>query len=227
MDVFLVPTGRDRHALYFESLSGPPVARGMARRTISTWAVDVFRRALAEGEAARKAAGSPAAPRHGRIRRAITTRLAEAVAEQRLLWHLRTRTAARLIHPDDLPEAQALGMARALLEEDARRHRMWMVIDAALAVACLPVALVPGPNVLGYYFVFRAVGHLFAMRGARRGLRGIVWLCRPAPHLTSLRAALALPPDERARRVATIGGALGLDRLVAFIEDTVPSGVRS
>ena len=33
------------------------------------------------------------------------------------------------------------------------------------------LALVPGPNVLAYYFAFRVVGHWLSMRGARQGLR--------------------------------------------------------
>ena len=28
--------------------------------------------------------------------------------------------------------------------------------------------LVPGPNVIAYYFAFRMVGHYFSLRGARK-----------------------------------------------------------
>ena len=33
----------------------------------------------------------------------------------------------------------------------------------------MPVALVPGPNVLGYLFTFTVVGHFLAWRGAVQG----------------------------------------------------------
>ena len=41
--------------------------------------------------------------------------------------------------------------------------------------------LVPGPNVISWYFAFRAVGHFFAFRGAKKGLSSVVWACSPSP----------------------------------------------
>jgi hypothetical protein len=220
MDVFLVPVGVDRHDLYCEPPSALPGEPAAGRPTLWTRAVDVFRRVLAEGEEEQRRNTTSSGPARGRLRRAITTRLAEAVAEQRLLWHLRHETGAGLVHPDDLSESRAIELARGRLAADFARHRLWCGIDTLLAVASIPVALLPGPNVIGYYFVFRAVGHLFSMRGARHGLNDVVWRCRPTPHLTALRAALTCDGADRARQVEEVARALGLDRLDEFVNDT-------
>jgi hypothetical protein len=78
MDVFLVPAGGDRYALYCE-VSAPLPDVAAPPRTIRGRRVDVFRRALAEGEAARRHR-TTSDTRAGRVRAAVTRRLAEAVA---------------------------------------------------------------------------------------------------------------------------------------------------
>ena len=45
-----------------------------------------------EGEDERRRAAASQPPAHGRVRRAITARLADVVASQRLLWALRHTT---------------------------------------------------------------------------------------------------------------------------------------
>ena len=179
---------------------------------------DFFHRALAEGEAARHETAPAPATGMARIRRAVTRRLAETVAEQRLLWHLRRETAARFLHPDDLPAAEAIEIRRRVLQTDRDRHRRWCVIDGAIALASAPLTIVPGPNLPAYYFVFRTVAHYLAMKGAQQGLGIVAWTNVGSPHLTALRSALPLDPVSRARRVDEIAAALGLDRLAPFVE---------
>jgi hypothetical protein len=215
MDVYLVPTSQTRHELYCEISA--PVSTDEAP-TSSLWgrATDVFRRALAEGERA-ETQPSDREP-HGWLRRTVTRRLAGAVAEQRLLWHLRRQTAVRLVHPDSLTPDRALETSRALLVGDRDKHRRWCVIDGLITLASAPVALVPGPNLLAYYFLFRSVGHFLSMRGAEQGLRRVVWDGVASPHLTGVRDALRLDPAARARRIDEIASALELHRLRAFVE---------
>jgi len=224
MDVFLVPVGVDRHELYCEhaDLDLPPGTPDGSTRSIRQRLTETFRRALHEGdEERRRRAGDPQAaaplPR-GRVRRWITTRLAEAIAEQRLLWHLRREPQVHLFYPDDLPESRAHELARASLQSDLEKHRLWAIIDASLAILCAPVALLPGPNLPAYYFVFRAVGHFLAMRGAQHGLKRVAWDARPSAPLSNVRAALSVDPDARTARVAEVGASLGLDHLTAFVE---------
>jgi hypothetical protein len=227
MNVFLVPMGGDHYELYCEPVQAAPpddVSQGSrlwrAPRRWWAWAVGVFRRAVAEGEAERDQpaeAGAEAVPR-SKIRRTITRKLAEAVAEQRLLWHLRKETAARLYHPDVLAGDTALQMARAEIKRDHDKHRLWCVIDALLTIASAPIALLPGPNVLAYYFIFRTVGHYLSMAGARQGLDRVDWQLQPSAELTALGQALPCETDDRTARIDAIASALGLDRLTAFVE---------
>ncbi|MFI5177226.1 MAG: hypothetical protein ACHQO8_01595 [Vicinamibacterales bacterium] len=221
MDVFLVPVGPDDHALYCEPAAVEPTpAEDPGPRSIWRRATDTFRRAVKEGEEERHRPAAQHPPARGRMRRWITKRLAEAVAEQRLLWHLRTEADADLVHPDDLPETRARDLTRASLRSDLDKHRLWCVIDAALAIASAPLTIIPGPNLPAYYFVFRAVGHFLSIRGAQHGLTGVVWRYRPSAPLTSLRTLTGLDDEARAARVDDVGAALGLEHLARLVEGT-------
>ena len=56
--------------------------------------------------------------------------VAESIAEQRLLWHLRRQTDACLFYPDDIDEARATGVLRSQLKTDFEKHRFWLTIDS-------------------------------------------------------------------------------------------------
>ena len=220
MDVFLVPLGA-RTELYCETPAdlqigddedAPPA--GWMRRQVTR-----FRQMLAEAEEERRRRERGEASEKTGLWRKLIGKVAEAVAEQRLLWQLRHATAARLIHPDDLDAARAIDIARTHFTADYGKHRRWLVIDGLLAAILGPgLFFVPGPNVIAYYFVFRAVGHFFSMRGARRGLEGVAWQPEPSSHLSDVRAALGLPGDARRARLDQIAHALGLEHFAAFAE---------
>jgi len=216
MIVYLVPTGGPRYELYCE-VAAPVQTTGTRSTGLVGRLVDGFTRALAEGEAEREGNADPDAPNRGRLRRFVTRKLAEAVAEQRLLWHLRTETAVVLSHPDDISGDNALELARAEFKSDRDRHRRWAIINAVLMVASTPIALVPGPNLFAYYFIFRLVGHFLSMRGAQQGLDRIAWTTQGSADLTALRSAFGLGTDERDARFEEIAQALGLNRFCAFI----------
>jgi len=220
MNVYLVPSGPNRHELYCELPSA--ATDGERRPATSLWhrMSDVFHRMLAEGERAR-AAPDEESQASGRIRRFIGRKLAEAVAEQRLLWHLRRETHVPLVHPDDRSPSAALQEARRLLTVDRDKHLRWVLIDGVLILLSAPVALLPGPNVLAYYFIFRTVGHFLSMRGAQQGLSGIAWDPQSSAALSDLRTTLALDRDARRLRVDAIAMALGLEGLSRFVDEMV------
>jgi hypothetical protein len=216
MNVYLVPAAAGRHELYCEVASSASEAEG-GTGSFRERLVNRFHRMVAEGEAAIHGQ-SPDAPERGRLRRFITRRIAEAVAEQRLLWHLRHETEVCLVHPDDLTAATAVAAGKALVGADYAKHRRWCIVDSLIVAITGPLFFfVPGPNVVSWYFAFRALGHFFAMRGARQGLRFATWTTEPSADLTALRAALVLDHETRARRVDEIAAALGLDRLAWFV----------
>ena len=96
--------------------------------------------------------------------------LAERVAEQRLLWFLRSERAVTAHHPDDMPADDAERWVRSELRRDSLRHLVWMFVDGGIYLASLPLTPIPGPNVLSLYFSFRAIGHFLSWLGARHGL---------------------------------------------------------
>jgi hypothetical protein len=224
MDVFVVPVAPGRHELYCE-MDDEPVAADARREGFAARLVRRFHQTMADAEHARE---RPAGADHGgwtrRFGRWILGHVAEAVAEQRLLWHLRRQADATLVYPDELAETAARDLLRRTLARDRDRHRFWLVVDAALAAITGPLFFfVPGPNLVAYYFVFRAVGHLFAWRGARRGLGAVRWGAAGSAELTALGAALGLPSGERAVRVRALADRLRLQHHAAFVDKVAPA----
>jgi len=230
MDVYLVPVGSDRHELYCEVPDEPQEGedgqakeppRGLFQRLRAQ-----FNAMLAEAERERRqerAGGDPTPDRQGWLARvkARTMRwVAESIAEQRLLWHLRRQTHACLFYPDDIDEAQAMRELKAQLKRDFDKHRFWLTINALLFVASGLFFFVPGPNIIAYYFAFRLVGHFLSMRGARCGLSGVEWRAEPSVPLADLRRAIALEPAAREQRVKDVAVRLRLEHLASFFART-------
>jgi hypothetical protein len=221
MDVYLVPVGTDRHELYCEVADEPDAdasqepPRGFFRRLRAK-----FNEMLEEAERERRQARATAV-QGGWLNRAkarLMRWVAESIAEQRLLWHLRRQTEACLYYPDDLAEQQALAALRASLTRDFDKHRFWLIIDSLCFIASGLLVLVPGPNVLAYYFAFRLVGHYFSLRGARQGLTYITWRAEKSAPLAELRRAIGLEPAVRERRVHEVASCLRLEHLASFFE---------
>jgi hypothetical protein len=220
MDVYLVPVGPDRYELYCEVPDEPVVdepapGRGFVRRMAAR-----FREMLAEAERERRHGRAAGVERGwaGRMKARTLRWVVESIAEQRLLWHLRRQTSACLHYPDDLDESGAAALLRNQLRRDYDKHRFWLVIDSLLFVVSGALMLVPGPNVLAYYFAFRMVGHFFSLRGARRGLHVVDWRHERSEPLADLRRALSLAPEVRERRVHDVAVKLRLEHLASFFE---------
>jgi hypothetical protein len=225
MDVFLVPVAPDRYELYCEepdepepaaSAGAPPA--GLFRRLILG-----FREQLAEAERARRQGPQPGDARRSFLGRAKARTLrwvAESIAEQRLLWQLRGKDAVLLVYPDDLTEAQARQLLKRSLQRDWERHRFWLVVDSLGAVGSALLILLPGPNFIGYYFLFRIVGHFFSLRGARQGLIRVTWTVDASAPLAVLRTMIDVAPDARAERVRDVASTLKLEHLASFFQRT-------
>jgi hypothetical protein len=222
MDVYLVPLSAERYELYCEVPDEPNEPGADPPQGVLQRVRQRLRQILAEAERERRE-GRRDPPEGGWIAR-IEARamcwIAESLAEQRLLWHLRGQTEARLFYPDDVDEASAVSLLRKRLQRDYDRHRFWLMVDALVFIASGVLVLLPGPNVLAYYFAFRLVGHYLSLRGARQGLNVITWRSEKSPPLAELRHAIALDPELRARRVSDVAGQLHLEHLVSFFERT-------
>jgi hypothetical protein len=208
MDVYLLPVGPSRYELYCEVADEAgeavdPATHGVVRRLVHR-----FQQMIKEAEGARREGPPTHAGWSGRARARALRWVAESIAEQRLLWHLRSQDRARLFHPDDLDRHDAERLLRIQLTRDVEKHRFWLVIDLAGFIVSGLLALIPGPNLVAYYFAFRLVGHYLSMRGARRGLHVVSWSYEASQPLTELRHALALEPSARAFRVRAVADTL-------------------
>jgi hypothetical protein len=225
MDVFLVPVAADRYELYCEEPDEPQVpaeagapAPGFFRRMVLR-----VREQLAEAEHLRRHGPQPGAARPSLIARvkARTLRwVAESIAEQRLLWQLRGKPTVRLVYPDDVLESQARELLKRLLRRDWERHRFWLAVDGLGAVGSALLILLPGPNFIGYYFVFRVVGHYFSLGGARQGLKVVTWTVEASGPLARLRTMIGEAPEDRADRVRDVASALRLEHFASFFQRT-------
>jgi hypothetical protein len=226
--VYLVPIGSGRFELYTEppedtaSAAPMPAQGGFLQRTRHRLH-ERWRRAA---HPAAHSSGDGHA-RFGRIARArdwLVRRITESIAEQRVLWSLRGVAAAAFVYPSNLSDASAVAAREALLAQARRHHGRWLVANIVGVALTAVLVLLPGPNVIGYYFAFRVVGHYLSWRGARQGLERIAWRGSAEPVLGELGALADLPRDERAERVASLAAALGLPQLAVFFDRVaVPS----
>lgn len=219
MDVYLVPVGPTRFECYYEAAEqdepdDPVDGRGFFARMRAR-----FNQQLRDAEQARhqKAIEEPTTVL-GRLQKRSMRWIAERIAEQRLLWRLRHADAATLQVPADLPAVEADAILRANFKWDAEHHRNRMFLHAVILIAVAPVALVPGPNVLGYLFTFTVVGHFLAWRGAVRALGHITWTMQPNPALADLRQAFSLAAAERRRVIAEVAHRLHMPKMARFVE---------
>ncbi|HKY22715.1 MAG TPA: hypothetical protein VJM31_15995 [Vicinamibacterales bacterium] len=223
MDVYFLPVGPDRYELYCDEAGDPEDLVGDVQPTGRLAAMyQSFKQALARVEEERLSGEKQAheGPRTWteRMKDRSLRWLAEKIAEQRLLWRLRKESELALHFADDMSEEVAVARARSELQREADRHSKWIVIDGILFAASGAFFLVPGPNVVAYYFGFRLVGHFLSRRGAVHALKDIRWSSCPSAHLTRLRRAMALAGLEREREVHQVASELHLPHLAKFFE---------
>lgn len=218
LDVYLVPIARDRYECYYEATDvEEPVAEGgagffarMRRR---------FNEQLREAEEARhqKAIEEPKSFL-GRMHKRTLRWIAERMAEQRLLWHLRTAQAATLHASADLLPADAEWLMRQAMKRDADFHRNRLIPHTLLLILAGAVAVIPGPNILGYLFTFTVVGHFLAWRGAVNALHRVCWTVVPNPAITDLRHAFSLEREARHRLIREVARRLQMPKMALFVE---------
>lgn len=222
MDVYLIPTARaGRYELYYESAEddvvGAVEGEGLLARIKRS-----FAEMLADAEEwrrRRREARPEPATLLQRLRRRIMGFVVERIAEQRLLWHLRRASQVCACIPSDLSEREAHRIIRGMLEFDVQRHFKWLLIDTALLVPAAFLTVIPGPNIVGLYFLFQVVSHYLSWTGARCGLALMPWRVSASADLAELRGALSLAPPQRQQRFAELASRLRLEHLAAFLED--------
>jgi len=229
MEVFLVPVAAARYELYCEVADEPDAETAEPPQGFIKRMMHRFRETIAEAERERHHGRKDDEPEGWmtRVKRRTLGWVAESMAEQRLLWQLRRQEAATFFYPDDIPEAAAVAERTRQLRADFDKHRFWLIIDSLGFIASGVLVLVPGPNVLAYYFAFRIVGHYLSLRGARKGLTETAWQNESSAPLSELRRTLELGPDVREPQVRDIADKLRLEHLASFFKRMVESGAGS
>ena len=232
MEVYLVPIGRGRFELYCEpgeESHGPHAgsgASGLWHRLLHRFAAVVAAVEREHGEHAHPPHPDPHqhASLWHRIRGRFMRWLAERIAEQRLLWRLGTQRKVTVYFPASLLAEQVHETIRGMLGADRRRHLGWLAIDSIGGLLSLALVPLPGPNLPGYYFSFRIVGHLLSIRGAYHGLRAVRWDTAASRELEELLEAADGPEETREAVVEAVAQRLGLPRLVPFYRRTAADG---
>ena len=215
MIIHLVPVGRTRYELYAEPPDELEPAPSAQAGFLQRWSHTIHVRWHELVDIARH--GNEAG-RLARWRDRIVCELAEHIAEQRTLWTLRGRPNATLLFPSTLDESAGKALLNELLAAGRRHHGWWVIIEVLLVIASAVFAIVPGPNLIAYYFLFRLVGHLQSWRGARDGMDRVQWTLEPNQSLTELAALVDVPRAARASRVEAIAARLNVPRLSAFFD---------
>ena len=222
MEVFLVPARGTAYELYYEPpdhASAPPGRTGRLFQRVQQLLLPVPR--VAQSQPSHAGEVTDTASWTDRARAAAGRRLAEWLAEQRLLWALRHQREATFVFPDDLGGERAHAVVNDILRRDRERHRVWLIVDGIATAVFGPLLFfLPGPNLVSWYFAAKTVGHWLAFQGARRGGERVRWSSRSSRSLAAVREALALRPAERQRRLSELGAELRLAHLAVFLQRT-------
>jgi hypothetical protein len=225
MDVYFVPIAADRFEAYYEAPDDDEPAESAEGLGFFGRLRTRFQAQLKEAEQARHQV-APEEPKTflGRMQARSLRWIAERIAEQRLLWRLRTAGAATLHVASDMDPRAAEQLMRGAMKRDADRHLRLLAVHSVALILSAPVALIPGPNVLGYLFTFTVVGHFLSWRGARRGASLVPWQVVPSTDLAELRHAFAMGAADRHRVIHDVAVRLHLPKLARFVERMAAAG---
>ena len=135
--------------------------------------------------------------------------------DEALLQVLRQAPTLEVIYPSAFAEKQARYEWNRYLGKRWREHLLTFAWDLLVLPLVGLLMVVPGPNVIGYWFVYRILTHLLAMRGVARVRAGWVpTVFLPAPELNSTLMASSETTEPEVERVAQ---ALGLNYLSLYL----------
>ena len=93
--------------------------------------------------------------------------------DETFLVRLRSATSVEIAHDLESHGHAAKAWAR-YLKSRQRRHAMWFAFNVAVAPFTIVLAPLPGPNLIGYWFAYRAVHHGLIVVGLWRVRAGQV-----------------------------------------------------
>jgi len=136
--------------------------------------------------------------------------------DESMLVRLRSARRIELHHPASRHSAEVAVLWRDYLNHRWWRHLLWLSVNSVVAPFTLLLAPLPGPNVIGYWFTYRAIHHALVVWGIRRVRRGRIPIdFHPR---TSLDRPIERDDQGSARHAALDGAATQLDEHVAWSE---------
>jgi hypothetical protein len=93
---------------------------------------------------------------------------ARMYSDETMLARLRHAATIEIVHPSEISTETARAVWNDYLARRQRRHWPWLVFNAALCPLTLLLAPLPGPNLIGYWFIYRAIHHALVIVGLRR-----------------------------------------------------------
>jgi Mitochondrial K+-H+ exchange-related len=153
-----------------------------------------------------------------RVRRAWEWLQKRIPPDEPLLRSLRGARDIMLHHPVSFTEGEAGATWKKYLKSRQGRHTFWFVINALVSPLTVLLAPLPGPNLIGYWFVYRAVCHWLARLGARNA--------RSEQVTTTFLSTGALDGSFTAsddERIASLSSSFGLQGLDAFVKRVAAS----
>jgi Mitochondrial K+-H+ exchange-related len=137
-----------------------------------------------------------------------------------MLARLRSAHKIELHHPVSRSSDEVRAIWQDYLAQQGRRHLVWLSVNTVIAPFSVLLWILPGPNVIGYWFAYRAIHHLLVVWGIRRVRQRTI---RIELHPVS---ALDVPVERdeagKARHSALDGAAELLDEHVAWMETSQP-----
>jgi Mitochondrial K+-H+ exchange-related len=136
-----------------------------------------------------------------------------------LLARLRKASLVELHHPASMTSDEVVASWSAFLAGGRRRHWPWFLVDLLVAPVTVVLAPLPGPNLIGYWFAYRAVHHWLILAGLRKARAGRVETSfRPTDALDAQvhAAEPSLDPGQETAHLEALG--CNREALHAFLE---------
>ena len=143
--------------------------------------------------------------------------------DEPLLRSLRGVRGVELNHPSSLTEDETCRLWNEYLKSRQGRHAFWFVLNALISPVTLLLAPLPGPNVIGYWFIYRSVCHWLARLGARQA-RQQEQVETKFQRTEALDGSIGAADGER---IANLSSTLSLQGLEAFLERATRKRARS
>ena len=209
MKIYLLNLDGERCAFYSE---GPEIIEEVEtpapRRGLRGWAERRYKSLQAVLTESERGVGL-------RVRRIWEWLQKRISPDEPMLRSLRGVPAVVLHYPLTFTEEETRSLWTAYLKSRQGRHTFWFVINALVSPLTLVLAPLPGPNVFGYWFVYRSVCHLLARLGARNARSEQV--STEFLSTDALDGSFGVADNERIAKLSSSFGLSGLDDFIKRI----------